>query len=69
VFVRGGTANLPANFSLPGFAPGDDSYLDWNVGASMSFGEGFDGYISYRARTGNDVQDNDSISIGIRKTF
>ncbi|MEY3516807.1 MAG: hypothetical protein RIS67_1024 [Pseudomonadota bacterium] len=69
VIVRGGTANLPANFSLPGFAPSDDSYIDWNVGASMSFGVGFDGYISYRARTGNDVQDNDSISIGIRKTF
>jgi outer membrane lipase/esterase len=69
VFVRGGTANLPANFSLPGFAPGDDSYIDWNVGASMSFGEGFDGYISYRARDGKDVEDNDNISIGIRKTF
>ncbi len=69
VFVRGGTANLPANFSLPGFAPSDDSYIDWNVGASMSFGEGFDGYISYRARTGNDTQDNDSITVGIRKSF
>lgn len=68
-FVRGGTASLPGNFSLPGFAPGDDSYIDWNVGASMNFSEGFDGYVSYRARTGNDVQDNDSISVGIRKTF
>lgn len=69
VFVRGGTANLPANFSLPGFAPSDDSYIDWNVGASMRFGDGFDGFVSYRARSGNDSQDNDNISVGIRKSF
>lgn len=69
VVVRGGTASLPANFSMPGFTPSDESYIDWNVGGSLQFSEGFDGFISYRARTGNDVQDNDSINIGIRKSF
>lgn len=67
--VRGGTASLPANFSMPGFAPGDDSYIDWNAGASMRFSESCEGYLSYRARTGNNAQDNDNISIGIRKAF
>lgn len=67
--VRGGTASLPANFSMPGFTPSDESYIDWNVGGSLQFSEGFDGFISYRARTGNDSQDNDSINVGIRKSF
>ena len=67
--VRGGTASLPANFSMPGFTPSDESYIDWNVGGSLQFSEGFDGFISYRARTGNDTQDNDSINVGIRKSF
>ncbi len=68
-FVRGGTASLPANFVSPGFAPSDDNYIDWDVGASMRFAESFDGFISYRARTGNDTQDNNSINVGLRKTF
>lgn len=67
--VRGGTSSLPANFVMPGFAPSDDNYIDWDVGASMRFADSFDGYISYRARTGNDSQDNNSINVGIRKTF
>lgn len=69
IVVRGGTASLPANFSMPGFTPSDESYIDWNVGGSLQFSEGFDGFISYRARTGNDTQDNDSINVGIRKSF
>ncbi len=67
--VRGGTSSLPANFVMPGFAPSDDSYIDWDVGASMTFADSFDGFVSYRARSGNDSQDNDSINVGIRKTF
>ena len=67
--VRGGTSSLPANFVMPGFAPSDDNYIDWDVGASMRFADSFDGFISYRARTGNDTQDNNSINVGIRKTF
>jgi outer membrane lipase/esterase len=68
-FVRGGTASMPGNFSLGGYAPTDDSFIDWNVGASMSFAESFDGFLSYRGRTGNDQQDNGTFSLGVRKTF
>lgn len=68
-FVRGGTASMPGNFSLGGYAPTDDSFIDWNVGASMRFAESFDGFLSYRGRTGNDQQDNGTFSIGVRKTF
>jgi outer membrane lipase/esterase len=68
-FVRAGTVSMPGNFSLGGYAPTDDSFIDWNVGASMVFAESFDGFLSYRGRTGNDQQDNGSFSIGVRKTF
>jgi outer membrane lipase/esterase len=68
-FVRGGTASMPGNFSLGGYAPTDDSFIDWNVGASMSFAESFDGFLSYRGRNGNDQQDNGTFSLGVRKTF
>lgn len=67
--VRGGTASLPANFSLRGFAPDGDSHIDWNVGGNLQFSEGFDGFISYRGNSGSNTQDNDVISVGIRKTF
>jgi outer membrane lipase/esterase len=68
-FVRAGTVSMPGNFSLGGYAPTDDSFIDWNVGASMVFAESFDGFLSYRGRTGNDQQDNGTFSIGVRKTF
>jgi outer membrane lipase/esterase len=68
-FVRAGTASMPGNFSLGGYAPTDDSFIDWNVGASMVFAESFDGFLSYRGRTGNDQQDNGTFSVGVRKTF
>lgn len=68
-FVRGGTASMPGNFSLGGFAPTDDSFIDWDLGVSMKFAESFDGFISYRGRTGNDLQDNGTFNLGLRKTF
>lgn len=67
--VRAGTTSTNNSFNLPGFVPSDESYVDVNVGAGFNFSEGFDGFISYRTRTGNDSQDNDSINVGIRKTF
>jgi outer membrane lipase/esterase len=67
--VRAGTTSTTNSFNLPGFVPSDESYVDVNVGAGFNFSEGFDGFISYRTRSGNDSQDNDSINIGIRKTF
>ena len=36
--LDGGTASLPANFSMPGFTPSDESYIDWNVGGSQGRG-------------------------------
>ncbi|MBP7370513.1 MAG: autotransporter domain-containing protein [Arenimonas sp.] len=68
-FVRGGTASMPGNFSLPGYLLTDEDFIDWNVGASMNFAENFDGYISYRGLSGNDRQDSGVINLGIRKTF
>ena len=68
-FVRGGTASMPGNFSLGGYAPTDDSFIDWDLGVSMKFAESFDGFISYRGRTGNDQQDNGTFNLGLRKTF
>lgn len=67
--VRGGTAAFVNSFSLGGYIPSSESYIDVNLGASLNFSEGFDGYISYRARATNDNQSNDTVNVGIRKTF
>ena len=67
--VRAGTLSMPGNFSLPGYELTDGDFIDWNIGASMTFSEGFDGYISYRGLSGNDNQDGGVINLGIRKTF
>jgi outer membrane lipase/esterase len=69
VLVRAGTASMPGNFVMPGFTPSDDNYIDWNIGASMRFADSFDGFISYRAMSGNSQQDQSVINLGIRKTF
>ena len=45
--VRAGTT-LAGNFSLPGYDLVDGDFIDWNVGASMTFANNFDGFISYR---------------------
>jgi outer membrane lipase/esterase len=68
-FVRAGTASMPGNFSMGGFTPDDDSFIDWNLGVSMTFADSFDGYLSYRGRTGNEVIDHGAFSLGLRKTF
>ena len=68
-FVRAGTASMPGNFSMGGFTPGDSSFIDWNLGVSMTFADSFDGYLSYRGRNGNEVTDNGTFSLGLRKTF
>jgi outer membrane lipase/esterase len=67
--VRAGTLSMPGNFSLPGYELVDGDFIDWNIGASMTFSEGFDGYISYRGLSGNDNQDGGVINLGVRKTF
>jgi len=67
--VRGGTAAFVNSFSLGGYIPSNESYIDVNLGASLNFSEGFDGFISYRGRTTNDKQSNDTVNVGIRKTF
>lgn len=69
VFVGAGSNTLNGHFTLAGYTPSDDSFIDWNVGAAMSFGEGFDAFLSYHARSGSDQQDNSTVNLGIRKTF
>ena len=66
--VRAGTT-LAGNFSLPGYDLVDGDFIDWNVGASMTFANNFDGFISYRGMSGNDNESNGVLNLGIRKIF
>lgn len=68
-FVTGGTASLPGSFTLGGYAPGTDEFFDYNVGAAMTFAEVWEGYLSFRDRTSDGVQDNYAISLGVRRSF
>lgn len=67
--VRAGTASLPGNFVLPGYVLTDEDFIDWNIGASMTFSDSLDGFISYRGMSGNDDQNSGVINLGLRKTF
>lgn len=68
-FVTGGTASLPGSFTMGGYVPGDDDYVDFNIGGAYRFAEVWDGYLSYRDNTGDGVQDGYAISLGVRRTF
>lgn len=68
-FVTGGTSSLPGSFTLGGYVPGTDDFIDYNIGAAMTFAETWEGYLSFRDTTSDGVQDNYAISLGVRKTF
>ncbi len=68
-FVTGGTASLPGSFTMGGYTPGEDSFIDYNIGAAMTFAEVWDGYLSIRGQTSDGVQDGYAISLGVRRTF
>lgn len=68
-FVTAGTASLPGSFTLGGYTPGEDSFIDYNIGAAMTFAEVWDGYLSFRGQTSDGVQDGYAISLGVRRTF
>ena len=68
-FVTGGTASLPGSFTFGGYTPGTDAFIDYNIGAAMSFADAWEGYLSFRDRTSDGVQDGYAISLGVRRTF
>ncbi len=68
-FVTGGTSSLPGSFTLGGYVPGTDDFIDYNIGAAMTFAETWEGYLSFRDTTSDGVQDNYAISLGVRKSF
>ena len=68
-FVTAGTASLPGSFTMGGYTPGEDSFIDYNIGAAMTFAEVWDGYLSFRGQTSDGVQDGYAISLGVRRTF
>ncbi len=68
-FVTGGTASLPGSFTMGGYTPGTDEFIDYNVGAAMTFAEVWDGYLSFRGQSSDGVQDGYAISLGVRRTF
>jgi outer membrane lipase/esterase len=68
-FVTGGTSSLPGSFTQGGYIPGTDDFIDYNIGAAMTFAETWEGYLSFRDTTSDGVQDNYAISLGVRKSF
>jgi outer membrane lipase/esterase len=68
-FVTGGTASLPGSFTFGGYTPGTDEFIDYNIGAAMTFAEVWDGYLSFRGQSSDGVQDGYAISLGVRRTF
>lgn len=68
-FVTGGTSSLPGSFTQGGYIPGTDDFIDYNIGAAMTFAEVWDGYLSFRGLSSDGVQDGYAISLGVRRTF
>jgi outer membrane lipase/esterase len=68
VFVRAGLNTMNGNFVMPGFQP-TDNWWTAEIGLGWEFGEDKVAYVSYAGLFADDIQDKNTLNIGIQMDF
>jgi outer membrane lipase/esterase len=68
IFVNAGSNSMNGRFTMAGYTPSQD-WISADLGLNWAIGESTTAFAAYNGRFGDNNEDSNSFSLGLRMTF